>query len=299
MSITKRGTSYQVNWRDDQSRQRSQTFSRKADADAFEAKVKLAKRRGDLEDLDKGRTTFAVMMDKWWETDAKHRLATKTLDSYKVLRDRYLIPAFGTTQLRKIKPEKVQRFKADLTEKGVEDATIRKALVLLQGVMGMAELYGYVQSNPVRAVKKPKQARNSEPVTLAPAAVELLRSKLLEIGLLPDATLVSLLAYSGMRPGEALALTWGDIGAKSIRVTKASSNGVIKETKTGQTRTVLLLAPPGGRPRQVARTVRQPEHASLCEAHGNTLERSRLEELAASAFRSRGEEGRARGHAPV
>jgi len=141
VSITKRGTSYQVNWRDDQSRQRSQTFSRKADADAdaYEAKIWLAKRRGDLEDLDKGRTTFGAMMDKWWETDAKHRLATKTLDSYKVLRDRYLIPAFGTTQLRKIKPEKVQRFKADLTEKGVEDATIRKALVLLQGVMGMAD----------------------------------------------------------------------------------------------------------------------------------------------------------------
>lgn len=232
-----------MKWRDDHGRQRSETLPRKADAEAYEAKIRLAKRRGELDDIDKGRTTFGVMMDRWWETDAKHRLAAKTLASYKVIRDKYLLPAFETTELRKIKPERVQRFKADLIEKGVGDATVRKALMLLQSVLGQAELFGYISSNPVRAVKKPKQARNTEPVTLPPAGVELLRSKLLEIGLLPDATLVSLLAYSGVRPGEALALTWGDIAAKSIRVTKASSNGAIKETKTGRTRTVMLLAP--------------------------------------------------------
>jgi integrase len=52
---------------------------------------------------------------------------------------------------------------------------------------------------------------------------------------------VSVLAYSGVRPQEALALRWSDIGAKTIRVDKAISLGQEKGTKTGKVRSVRLL----------------------------------------------------------
>jgi len=54
---------------------------------------------------------------------------------------------------------------------------------------------------------------------------------------------VSVLAYAGLRPGEALALTWERIGERTIAVQDASSMGRVKGTKSGVDRTVKLLAP--------------------------------------------------------
>ena len=52
-----------------------------------------------------------------------------------------------------------------------------------------------------------------------------------------------MLAYAGLRPGEALALTWGDVRERTILVERALALGELKETKTGQTRSVQLNAP--------------------------------------------------------
>ena len=78
-----------------------------------------------------------------------------------------------------------------------------------------------------------------------------------------DATLVCMLAYAGLRPGEALALEWRHIRERTILVEQALALGEVKETKTGQTRTVRLFGPlatdlaewqlASGRPTEVAR----------------------------------------------
>ena len=52
-----------------------------------------------------------------------------------------------------------------------------------------------------------------------------------------------MLAYAGLRPGEALALRWGDMRDRTLLVERALSFGVEKDTKTGAHRTVRLLAP--------------------------------------------------------
>lgn len=49
-----------------------------------------------------------------------------------------------------------------------------------------------------------------------------------------DATLVSVLAYAGLRPFEALRLTWGHVQERTL---------VVTASKTGQRRSVRLLAP--------------------------------------------------------
>jgi integrase len=58
-----------------------------------------------------------------------------------------------------------------------------------------------------------------------------------------DATLVSVLAYAGLRPGEALALRWRDIGEQTILIEKALSLGQETSTKTRRMRSVRLLTP--------------------------------------------------------
>jgi len=58
-----------------------------------------------------------------------------------------------------------------------------------------------------------------------------------------DATLISALAYAGLRPGEALAMQWRDIREQTILVERAVSLGEEKDTKTAAHRTVRLLPP--------------------------------------------------------
>jgi integrase len=146
---------------------------------------------------------------------------------------------------------------------------------MLQGVLQRAVEWERIAQNPMRVAHKPSARRRIVIRPIAPAQVEQLRRHLLAEGLLRCATLVSVLAYSGLRPGEALALTWERVGERTIAVTGASSMGRLKGTKTGAERTVRLphrspwTSPSGGSPRAVPirhascflairRTVRSP-----------------------------------------
>ena len=82
-------------------------------------------------------------------------------------------------------------------------------------------------------------------VPLAPERVESIRAWLIDVGGSRDATLVSVLAYAGLRPGEALALTWAHVRERTLLVERAVSLGEIEGTKTGRQRTVPLVGPLG------------------------------------------------------
>lgn len=247
MSVHKRthksGTVWRVQWRDEQGAQRSRTFSLKRDADAWDSKIKLAKRQGELAALDSGKQTLKEFHDEWRRLHAEPHLAPRTLRLYDDLSTRQLVPKLGHLPLRQLTTERIQQAAAELSTEGVPAATIRKALVLLQGILERAVEWGRIQNNPARYVRKPKATATRLTQPLSPRQVEDVRRKMLGKKWLRDATLISVLAYSGLRPGEALALRWGDIRERTIRVDKAISLGEERATKTRQNRTVRLLAP--------------------------------------------------------
>jgi integrase len=230
------GPRYIVWWKNDLRQTQNKTFRRKADADAFDAKIKLAKRSGDLEVIDAGKETLNQFHQEWRRLYAEHHLATKTLVEY----DRYLkqdiLPALGHRSLRKITPLIVQAFASELAVAGRGDSATRKILTILQGVLQRAVEWQRITTNPVRAVRKPTAKPRSKPEPISPSGVEAIRSQMA----MKDAALVSVMAYAGLRPGEALALTWGDIHKRTIVVNKAVSLGEEKDTKTGRERSVPL-----------------------------------------------------------
>ena len=233
---------WRVQWYDGNER-RSRTFERKQDAVAFEARVRLAKRRGDLEDLDAGRQTLSDFAAEWESRYAKPNLERNTLLSYEILWSCHVAPRLGSFQLRQLKPALIESFAGDLHAAGVGEETIRKSLALLQGMLKRAVLWGRIETNPVSAVRKPSRRRKRTVQPLAPATVEQIRAHLLRQRRHLDATLVSALAYAGLRPGEALALTWADVRENTLLVDKALALGEVHATKTGRTRTVRLLKP--------------------------------------------------------
>jgi integrase len=93
---------------------------------------------------------------------------------------------------------------------------------------------------PIRQLVVRRQ-RFIEPAV--PAAIERLRAELLRTERLADASLVAALAYGGLRPGEALALRWADVGGRVLKVERAAAKGEVKVTKNSRLRTVRLVTP--------------------------------------------------------
>jgi integrase len=193
--------------------------------------------------LEGGRETLGEFAETWWRTYAIPNLAPKTRRIYAELWDRHVLPRIGGMTLRKLSPEVVASFRADLTAAGVGDATVRKTLAFVQGMLQRAVEWRRIDSNPVRAVRKPPQRRARVVEPPPAAAVEQIRAELRSRKHLRDATLVCVLAYAGLRPGEALALEWRHVRERTILVERGVALGDVKPTKTGQTRTVRLLAP--------------------------------------------------------
>jgi integrase len=232
-----------VRWRDELNRERSKVLGTKRDAEAFDAEIRRRKRTGELATMDAGKETLANFAEEWWRLYAAPNLAPKTLKVYADLWDRYVLPRLGGYPLRNLTPEVLARFRADLAAAGVGDPTIRKLMSIVQGVLQRAVEWHRLTTNPARAVRKPPQKRLRRIEPPSPLAVERMRARLRANGRLRDATLVCVLAYAGLRPGEALALEWQHIGERTILIEGAVALGNVKETKTRQTRSVRLLAP--------------------------------------------------------
>jgi integrase len=232
---------YRVRWREAGrgSKERVRTFDRREDAARFETEMRRQKQLGGLA-TGGTQETLDVWARQWFRSYAQPNLARTTLTYYAHAWDKYVLPRLGSQELRRITPQVVYAFADELRGDCVGEATIRKVLSLLQGVLQRAVVLGRINSNPVAPIRKPVQRRKLAVRPLAPAAVEALRS------CMPterDAVLVSVLAYAGLRPGEALALKWGDIGERTILVERSLALGELKATKTYTTRSVRLLAP--------------------------------------------------------
>jgi integrase len=189
--------------------------------------------------LNAGQQTLNELAADWWKLHAEPNLARKTREIYRGVWERHLSPRLGDLKLIEITTPVVEGFVLDLRAGGVGEVTIQKATVVLQGMMKKAVAWGRLSWNPVAGISKRRQQRVPSARPLSPQQVERIRDSL---GV-RDATLVSLLAYAGLRPGEALALTWGDIRERTILVERAVSLGEVKDTKTRRGRTVEMLSP--------------------------------------------------------
>src|SRR4051812_47351157 len=235
---------WRVRWYDETSAERSKTFDRATDAKAFEAKIRTLKRTGALADIDAGSETLAEFVEEWWTVYAGPNLERATLRAYASFWNGHALPRLGGIPLRELTPQTIAHFRADLEQAGVGVEAIRKTMTMLQGVLQRAVEWGRVPSNAVKMTRKPPKQLRPAVEAIPPERIEVMRSLLLEHGRMRDAALVSVLAYAGLRPQEALALEWRHVRERTLLVERALSDGELKVLKNRrQPRTVTLLAP--------------------------------------------------------
>lgn len=206
---TRHVVQWRVCWREAGrgSRQRQRTFDRKRDADDFDREIKRRKRLGELALWGYRNRTVRELARQWWAKYAVPNLAELTLDGYEPVLSKHVVGRLGGKRVGEVSPEVVADFRAQLERSGVGRHAVRIALVILQAMFRQAVAWGWVATNPVKAVPKPTGMRQRAVVCLAPAQVEAIRSSLIDSGKLYAATLVSLVAYQGLRvPEEVLAL---------------------------------------------------------------------------------------------
>ena len=237
MSVHKTPQGWRVRWRH-AGRLKSRSFSRaegftKADADRFDLEMKRRRRLGAADPLASEKP-FDSLVEEWW---AGHhsKLAPSTRDAVRSYAERRILPRFDGYRVCDVTPAEINKWRIELESEGVGAATQRKLLSTLSSVFAAAQITGAVASNPVAPVPKPPAPRQRLVSPFPPAHVERLRAHFLAGGHPMYATFVSLMAYSGCRPHEALALTWEDV----------TSGGIIfRPTKHGQAdRLTRLLAP--------------------------------------------------------
>jgi integrase len=261
---------YRVRWRDPEGRRRTRTFDTKGDAETFAADLQLRKRLGHLAGIDSGKITLNEYMAQTWVPVHAANLAVSTRKTYRLLYAKHLAPYFGSHPLRDITVDVIARWQAERLRDGAGPTSVRKSLLLLSGILQTAVQAQHLTINHARAVRKAKLPRKDEVRPLAPVIVEALRATArnpapTEVAASSsnkrtrraytvaapgtpyihhrDETIISILAYSGMRPQEALALRWADVRENTILVERAAAGGQIKSTKNTYARTIRLLEP--------------------------------------------------------
>jgi integrase len=187
--------------------------------------------------------TLSAFAVQWRVLYATPNLTPKTMQSYDYLWKRYVEPGIGRLDLLELTPLALEHWKSELLASGVGVESVKRCLVMLQGILQRAVEWQYLASNPARFVRKPPSRRRRAVRPIPPEIVEGMRADFIAAGRTEDALLVCVLAYSGVRPGEALALTWGMVGTRRLLIESCVSLGQVKETKTGRARTVRLMQP--------------------------------------------------------
>jgi integrase len=245
------GTRWKVRWRQADGVMRARSFTSKQEAIAFDADVKARKYKGET--LPRAHhETIAEAFDEWWRLRGSTK-APATQRTYLAAWNPHVRGRFDHHDIHELvsNPQLLDELAADMRERGVGNAAQRKVLVVLSAVLTAAVEWRRIPVNPVLAMHKPPGTRERIPHPFPPVVVERIRLRMTRretkdptgTRAMGDACLVSLLSYAGLRPGEALALTWGDIGTRAIAVDKSVSDGCEGPTKTGAVRSVPLAQP--------------------------------------------------------
>lgn len=222
-------------------------FKTKKEAELALARIKLQVSEGTYK--QRSAETYQEVYDLWvtqYEKTVEESTFVKTAGYFK----NHILPAMGNYRIEKITIAICQKHYNEWAAKVQKARTIKS---YAKKVLDFAIVHGFIQTNPFTHVEtKIKKTftesveegsenfyTKDELITFLNKAKEHLNFKAY--------ALLRLIAYTGMRKSEALALTWNDINfiENELTISKAIGRGkqtqlYLKTTKTGKSRTIKL-----------------------------------------------------------
>ncbi len=187
---------------DGKRKQKTKTFSKRKDAEAWLDRYSTDVREGTFRELKKA--TFGDYI-RAWKTTWLPRLKPLTVDGYQSVLSRHLLPEFEHRWLMAIDAAEIRKFETRLLTR-LSPQTVRNITVLLGRILTNARQDGYLRNSPMENIAPTKVRRTQKGRVLQPAEVH----KLLEQcdPTLRAIVLIGLLA--GLRRAEIFALHWTD-----------------------------------------------------------------------------------------
>jgi integrase len=221
------------------------TFSLR-DADAALADVKDRQRKGER--VAPPNATLGDVADTW--IAAQTNLRPNTVKIYTWAIEKHIKPRLGDRRIATVTTDDVSDLIAKLQAAGLKPWSIRAVMTPLSRILGHSTRRGTIGSNPVKRLE-----RGERP---SPKKTEMRILNRDEIGRLlasADATLYkplfSTAVFSGLRVGELLGLTWGDVdfdaGLLHVRKQLDDDTRTRVELKTEHAVRDVMLIPALGR----------------------------------------------------
>ncbi len=234
--VNKRKSVWVVRYRDPLPRER--TFERKADAQRFERYVRHQLDTDQYLDPEMAKVTFEHWARRWWPTVENSERAPSTISGYESALRIQVLPYLGSRRLRTLRRIDMDEWLGQLRTAGYANSTIHSARTVAGMVFTSALDARIIASNPLRGIRVPtgtNRTRNA----LSVEQVEALAATV-------DPwwrSFVLVLAYCGLRPGEAAALRrrhLDDLGRLTVErgMTEHRGHLLERDTKTHRARVV-------------------------------------------------------------
>lgn len=229
-------------------KERAKNFAKKPDAEAHAARVEHSLREGSYIAPEVAALTVTDAVEAWF--NSKKRPGEASLAEYRNAIDNYVVPRWQGTRLSAVKRPDVDDWVSALQngsaprrsgmqarEGGLSSASLKGVLVPFNAGLRFAVLEGWIRRNPAEGIETP--ASESEPVVyLTHAQLEALVRSASHVAADADALMIGVMGNVGLRIGELLALTVGDVDMRRRRIsvhatmTTDNRNRPVRGTRT-------------------------------------------------------------------
>ena len=193
----------------------------------------LAKRKTEVADkthflkVKFQQVMWSALLDKWWKTQEERTPSFS-----------YLLPRlrgrFGKKKAKDITSDEVQSFLDDLRASGLSASSVNHYRTIMNSVFNFAIKWKLYDENPVRAVHQIPEPPGRERFT-TPEDVQKILDRCDEIGDAELKAFVVIASTTGMRKGEILPRTFGD-----LHLNDAVPYIYVPKTKNGSSKNIPL-----------------------------------------------------------
>ncbi len=262
-------------WRESgRRRQLKRAFRTKRDAQAELTRFLAAHQSGGF--VTPSRTTLAEFVPPWLDALANQGRKQSTLKGYRSVLTNHALPRLGSTPLQELRAADLDAMYAELLRSGRRDggglsmSSVHHLHAVLNKLLNDAERTGVVTRNVARLASAPSltaaRARAPEMTVWTPGEL----SRFLEsIDGNRNAAMFRLLALTGMRRGELIALRWSDLDLSGGTMTVNQASTVVDRVevvslpKTRRSRRVVDLDPVTVETLQRHRSRQREQHLAL------------------------------------
>ncbi|SDX46235.1 Site-specific recombinase XerD [Marininema mesophilum] len=161
-------------------------------------------RRGEY--VEPSKNTLAQYLNEWINSSVKQTLRATTLDTYRIVLEKHIIPELGQIRLSELTPIIIQNFYTKKLGEGFSNDYVRYMHSILRKSLNQAFQWQIISKNPCEHVSPPKPSGKEKPTWDIEEANRFLIHVENEKYYIP----YLLAIHTGMRQGEILGLRWKD-----------------------------------------------------------------------------------------